>query len=156
MQPRTTRRAALAWIGLAGGLAAADDATGEIQRLVAKYAHSIDTADAALGGEVWSTTPDVTFIHPRGHEHGWEEIQRNIYGFFGRTFSERKLVPRDVSVRVWDDAAIAEFYWVFDAKLKSGAAIQTKGRESQVYRKFGRRRWALVHVHYSGMPVAAP
>jgi len=24
-------------------------------------------------------SPDVSFINPAGHEHGWEEIKRNFY-----------------------------------------------------------------------------
>ena len=43
---------------------------------------------------------------------------------------------------------------VFAAKLqKDGIAIETHGRETQVYGKMN-GRWRPVHVHYSGMPVA--
>jgi len=49
---------------------------------------------------------------------------------------------------------VAEFYWDFVAKLrKDGSPITTHGRETQVYRKM-QDGWRLVHVHYSGMPVA--
>ena len=159
MQKTMERRAALSWIGLASASAfgAAESPADRIKDLVAAYARSIDAADPALGAKVWSTSADVTFIHPRGHEHGWNEIKSNVYGrLMGGMFSERKQSVRDESVRVFGDAALAEFYWVFDAKLRNGgAAVQTKGRESQVYRKTGRTTWALVHVHYSGMPAAA-
>jgi len=33
------------------------------------------------------------------------------------------------------------------------AAVQTDGRETQIYRKAG-KRWLLVHVHYSAMAPA--
>ncbi len=49
---------------------------------------SIDDADPKLGAEVWSTTPDVSFIDPLGHEHGWDEIASVVYGkLMGQTFS---------------------------------------------------------------------
>jgi ketosteroid isomerase-like protein len=64
------------------------------------------------------------------------------------------LTVRDVTVHVYGDSAWAEFYWRFVAKLRSnGSTVVTDGRETQIYRKVDRDRWALVHVHYSGMPV---
>jgi ketosteroid isomerase-like protein len=122
-----------------------------IQRQIAKYTAALDAADVGLASQVWHTSPDVSFISPAGHQHGWEEV-KGVYEFFGSSFSERKLTVRDVSVHVLGDAAWAEFYWQFLAKQSSdGSPVQTDGRETQVYRKVG-GRWALVHVHYSGPP----
>jgi ketosteroid isomerase-like protein len=125
-----------------------------IRTIIEKYAKSIDRADTALAAELWSKSPDVSFIHPRGHERGWEEVKQNMYEkTMGAMFSERKLTPRDVVVHVHGDSAWAEFYWDFTAKLKgNGPTIKTKGRETQIFQKAG-GRWQLVHVHYSGMPV---
>jgi len=127
----------------------------QIEQLIARYAAAADGADVDLAGQVWSNSPDVSFIHPRGHEHGWEEIKRNFYqNTMGAPFSERKLTVRDVSVHVYGDSAWAEFYWHFVAKLRSdGSMLVTDGRETQIYCKIDAGRWALVHVHYSGMPV---
>jgi ketosteroid isomerase-like protein len=126
----------------------------EIKALVDKYAKSIDDADTTLASQIWLDSPDVSFIHPAGHEHGFAQIKENVYKrLMGETFSERKLIPHDVSVHVFGDTAFAEFYWDFTAKLrKDGSQIATHGRETQVYRK-GQEGWRLVHVHYSGMPV---
>lgn len=137
--------------------AAAKDSQADvkaIQDLVAKYAKSIDDADTTLAAKIWANSAEVSFIHPRGHEHGWKEVKENVYEkLMGQTFSERKLTVKNVEVNVFGDCAVAVFYWKFDAKLRSnGASLQTRGRETQVYRK-GERGWALVHVHYSGMPV---
>ena len=111
----------------------------------------MDAADVAIASEVWLTSPDVSFISPAGHQHGWDEV-KTIYEYFGSAFSERRLTVRDISVHIYRDSAWAEFYWHFDAKQRSdGSVVQTNGRETQVYRKVG-DRWALVHVHYSGMP----
>lgn len=127
-----------------------------IKNQVAKYLRSIDAADTKLASEVWSNSPDVSFIHPRGHERGWEEVKKNFYeGTMAIPFSERRLkVVGDVTVHVYGDAAWAEFYWDFVAKLrKGGMPLNTKGRETQVFRKEN-GGWRLVHVHYSGMPVS--
>ena len=125
-----------------------------IQHLIAQYATSIDGADATLAAEIWSKSPDVTFIHPRGEERGFAQVKENFYVHAMRdTFSERKLTVKNISVHVYGDAAWAQFYWDFAAKLKKdGSALNTKGRETQIYHK-EQGQWRLVHVHYSGMPV---
>jgi Xaa-Pro aminopeptidase len=127
-----------------------------IKNLIAKYAKSVDGADTALAAEVWLDSPDVSFIHPLGHEHSFEQIKQNVYQrLMGETFSERKLSVHDVSVHVYGDAARAEFYWDFAAKFRrDGSPLMTHGRETQVYLK-EQGRWRLVHVHYSGMPVTS-
>jgi len=128
--------------------------TAAIRGLIEKYAKSVDDADTTLAAEVWWNSPDASFIHPLGHEHGFEQIKQNVYTrLMGDTFSERKLSPRNISVHVSGDAAWAEFYWDFSAKFrKDGSPITTHGRETQLYKKID-GRWRLVHVHYSGMPV---
>jgi Xaa-Pro aminopeptidase len=130
--------------------------SGVIRDLIANYAKSIDDADMALAAEVWLDSPDVSFIHPLGHEHGFEQIKQNVYKrLMGDTFSERKLSVHDVSVHVYGEAAMAEFYWDFAAKFrKDGSPLTTHGRETQLYDKV-QGKWRLVHVHYSGMPVTA-
>jgi ketosteroid isomerase-like protein len=127
-----------------------------IKNLIAKYAKSIDDADTVLAAEVWLDSPDVSFIHPQGHEHGFEQIKQNVYKrLMGETFSQRQLTVHDVSVHVYGDAAQAEFYWDFVARFrKDGAPLTTHGRETQLYHK-EQGRWRLVHVHYSGMPVGS-
>ena len=126
----------------------------EIREMVSKYARSIDEADTTLASRVWLDSPDVSFIHPLGHERGFDQIKENMYRrLMGDTFSERKLTPRDISVHVYGDSAWAEFYWDFTAKFKEdGSPLTTHGRETQIYRRTT-DGWRLVHVHYSGMPV---
>jgi ketosteroid isomerase-like protein len=133
--------------------ASAQPAEAEIRLLIAAYARSIDAADPKLAGEIWSSSPDVSFIHPQGHEHGLDQVRQNLYTrLMGGMFSERKLTPKQISVHAYSDSAWAEFYWDFAAKLKTdGSAVQTHGRETQIYRR-EQGRWRLVHVHYSGLP----
>jgi len=134
------------------------DSTGdvtEIRALIAKYVKSIDDADTTLAFEIWSDSPDVSFIHPRGEAHGWDEIKRSVYeDLMGGLFSQRDLQVRDVTICVYEDAAWAEFNWHFVAKWRSdGPPVTTDGKETQVYRRGPDGRWRLVHVHYSGLPV---
>ena len=128
-----------------------------IGRIIAKYAKSIDAADTTLASQIWWDSPEVSFIHPLGHEHGFDQIKADVYQrLMGETFSERKLTPRDITIHVYGDAAWAEFYWDFNAKFrKDGRPITTHGRETQIYRKFP-SGWRIIHVHYSGMPITQP
>jgi ketosteroid isomerase-like protein len=134
--------------------------TGEqaIKQLISNYAAALNAEpiDMNLLSQVWLDSPDDSFIHPLGHEHGWEQIKQNLYEkIMEGYFSERQLTIRDIHIQVYGDAAWAEFYWHFVAKSRNGGStVETNGRETQIYRKLDQRRWALVHVHYSGMPAA--
>jgi ketosteroid isomerase-like protein len=131
------------------------DDQAAIKARVEKYKDSISAADATLGATLFSQNSEVSFIHPRGHEHGWPAIEKGIYGMFAQTFAKRDLKSSDEHITVYGDTAWVEFYWVFDATLKDNSPLQTKGRETQIWNKEG-EQWRLVHVHYSGMPVTAP
>jgi len=125
-----------------------------IRQLIATYATSIDRADVALANQLFSNGPEVTFIHPRGEEHGRDQIEANVFkNLMGSTFSERKLTPKDIAVHVYGNTAWSEFDWDFIAKVrKDGSPLHSQGRETQIYRREG-NQWRIVHVHYSGVPV---
>jgi len=131
--------------------ASAEDA---IRRLIAKYAEAADAANPALAAaEVWENSPDVSFINPAGREQGWDEVQGFYTKIMGGMFSQRKLNVHEPKIHVYGDSAWAEFEWDFTATMKTnGQPVHTRGRETQIYRKTGPDRWALVHVHYSAMP----
>ena len=131
--------------------------TRAVAELITRYVRSVELGDLELAETVWLTNDEPSFIHPRGHEQGWDEIAERFYRqTMIAPFSERHLAvldsPRIVAV---DEAvALSEFYWQFDATFRSdGSALHTEGRESQVvvFRDGG---WRLMHVHYSGRPVA--
>ena len=137
----------------------ADSAPGQIRALIDEYTQSIDAADPAMGAMVWLTTPEASFIHPLGEESGWDQIAAHVYGkLMGQTFSKRSLtLAGEPVIRVFGDAAVAEFHWDFVATMRSnGSDVHTKGRESQLYVKFPDKGWRLVHVHYSGPAVQMP
>lgn len=129
--------------------------SGRIRQLITDYAAAVDAGNANLAAKVWDTTSaDISFIHPLGHAHGWDEVKLIFTDLMGGMFSERKLTPRDINVHVYGDSAWSEFNWHFDAtQKKDGVKVQTDGRETQIYRKRG-NRWLLVHVHSSAMPPA--
>jgi ketosteroid isomerase-like protein len=107
-----------------------DLAAEEIKAVIDAYAKSIDDADIKLASEIWSTSEEASFIHPRGHERGWEQVKRNFYEVtMGAWFSERKLKVHNVVIRMYRDTAWAEFYWDFVAKFrKDGSPLTTQGR----------------------------
>ncbi len=133
-----------------------DASKPEIRKLIDGYLKSVDLADVDLAAKVWSTTPRVSFINPRGHELGWQQIADSFYRkSMGETFTTRKLLLNgEPRIEIYGDSAVVEFNWKFDAVLgANGQAMHTEGRETQVYAKIPQSGWRLVHVHYSGPAV---
>jgi len=56
-----------------------------IEQVLENYKTSINQADTTLAATFWWTAPEASFIHPRGHEKGWEEIKSGIYECLGVT-----------------------------------------------------------------------
>ena len=121
-----------------------------IHHLIEQYAKAVDTVDLNLVSQVWSHSPEVSFIYPLGEEHGFDAIEQHIFqNVMGGMFSARDLEPRNVEIHVIGNAGWSEFHWTFHATMrKDGSAITTHGVETQVYRKEA-GKWRLVHVHYS-------
>ena len=127
----------------------------KLQLLIKQYAQSVNDLDLDLALRVWSSAPEVTFLHPRGTEYGLDAVLKNFYGSTMGTFSKRELLPDQAAIHVYGDTAWSEFQWTFHATVKNGGPnITTRGRESQVYHKEN-GAWHIVLVHYSGMPVTA-
>lgn len=145
----------LACGALCCGAATAADTRAEkdVLRMLEAYRDSIIHADDISRAQaVWLADPGVSFIHPRGHERGWEQIKNNFYRrIMSETFSRRDLrLVGAPAIRVCGDAALVEFDWRFTAtRRKDGALRQSSGRESQVYVRTP-KGWKLVHAHYSG------
>ncbi len=131
------------------GVSASADSTA-IHDLLGQYAKAVDSVDLKLLAEIWSRSPDVSFIYPLGEEHGFEAIEQHVFkNVMGGMFSARDLKMHDVAIYVNGNSAWSEFHWDFHATLrKDGSAVTTHGVETQVYRKEN-GQWRLVHVHYS-------
>ncbi len=144
-------------------VAAAQSDTGSerdvtaIHHLIEQYAKAVDTVDLNLLSQVWSHSPEVSFIYPLGEEHGFDAIEQHVFqNVMGGMFSARDLEPRNVEIHVSGNAGWSEFHWTFHATMrKDGSAITTHGVETQVYRKES-GKWRLVHVHFSEEPPYAP
>ena len=54
--------------------AAADNLA--VHRLLDQYAQAVDTVDLKLLAQIWSHSPDVSFIYPLGQEHGFDALRR--------------------------------------------------------------------------------
>jgi ketosteroid isomerase-like protein len=130
---------------------------GAVHKLIDQYAKAVDTVDLKLLSQIWSHSPEVSFIYPLGEEHGFDAIEQHVFqDVMGGLFSARDLETSGIEIHVSGDSAWSEFHWVFHATMrKGGSAITTHGVESQVYRKES-GNWRLVHVHYSEDPQAVP
>jgi len=143
--------------------AAAQEDTGaapeveEIHYLIERYTKAVDTVDLKLLSQIWSHSPEVSFIYPLGEEHGFDAIEQHVFkNVMGGMFSARDLETHGVAVHVNGNAAWSEFHWVFRATMrKDGSAVTTHGVETQIYRKQA-GKWRLVHVHYSEDREVAP
>lgn len=135
--------------------AAADNLA--VHRLLDQYAKAVDTVDLKLLAQIWSHSPDVSFIYPLGEEHGFDAIEHNVFEkVIGGVFSARDIKMHDVMIYVKGDSAWSGFRWDFHATLrKDGSGVTTHGVESQVYRREN-GQWRLVHVHYSEDRQPAP
>ncbi len=156
--PKLAFLAILAPIVLYGSAVAQGTAGDEeqIRGILQKYATSVDNADVSLASEIWSHDPSVSFIFPLGTAHGFQQIADQVYiGAMRTIFSKRELILHQPVIHVYADAAWSEMTWTFHATKKDGSAITTEGRETQVYHK-EQGTWRIVHVHYSGPPVAMP
>jgi ketosteroid isomerase-like protein len=128
-----------------------------IHHLIDQYAKAVDTVDLSLLSQIWSHSPEVSFIYPLGEEHGFDAIEQRVFqNVMGGMFSARDLETHGVAVHVNGDAAWSEFHWVFHATTrKDGSTVTTNGVETQIYRKEA-LKWRLVHVHYSEDREAVP
>jgi ketosteroid isomerase-like protein len=121
-----------------------------IHSLINQYTKAVHTVDLQLLSQIWSHSPEVSFIYPLGEEHGFDAIEQHFFqNVMGGMFSARDLQPNRVEIHVSGDAAWSEFHWVFHGTMrKDGSAVTTYGVETQVYRKES-GSWRLVHVHYT-------
>jgi len=128
-----------------------------IHHLIDQYAKAVDTVDLDLLSQIWSHSPEVSFIYPLGEEHGFEAIEQHVFQkVMGGMFTARDLEPQGAAIHVNGNAAWSEFHWIFHATMrKDGSAVTTHGVETQIYRKEA-GKWRLVHVHYSEDRQPAP
>ena len=124
----------------------------EIKPLILMYEKAADEADPTLASRVWCNSTEDSLINPVGRWSGVEAILGFYRHEMGDTYSSRSLKFTDISIRVYTDAAWAEFSGDFKAtQRKDGSAVSFHAMETQIYRK-NHDSWCLVHVHYSALP----
>ncbi len=127
----------------------------ELEKKIENYVTSINQLDLDLGRSLWLDNDKVSFIHPRGHSVGVNDIINAFYVETMGRFSSRDLRVKNLDMMITDQTAVVTFYWDFYAVFKAdNDNIETHGRETQVFVKEG-EDWKLTHIHYSPMPVVA-
>ncbi len=125
----------------------------KINTLLEKYVQSVNDCDLKTAEAIWDNEETVSFIHPNGYEHSFDEVRTHFYmGTMGRLFSKRDLRLKDIQAKVYGNTAFLEFRWDFYATLNdTGNPIHTQGRETQflVLRK---NNWKISNIHYSAEP----
>ncbi|MBN1185714.1 MAG: hypothetical protein JXB49_25760 [Bacteroidales bacterium] len=58
----------------------------QLHVMVQKYCLSINDADGVLASSLWEHGNNVSFINPRGHEVGWDNIEKIFIISSGLTF----------------------------------------------------------------------
>lgn len=124
----------------------------KINKLLKNYVKSVNECDTELARTFWDDEDEISFIHPRGYEHSFEEIKNNFYhGSMGK-FSNRDLRLFDIKAKLYGEAAFLEFHWDFYATVKeTGENIIHKGRETQ-FLIWRNDRWKISNIHYSTEP----
>jgi hypothetical protein len=85
--------------------AAAADSTA-IHHLLDQYAQAVDKVDLKLLAQIWSHSPDVSFIYPLGEERGFHAIEQHVFEtVMSGMFSPRDLKMHDVAMYVNGNSA---------------------------------------------------
>ena len=122
----------------------------KINELLKKYVQSINSCDVGLAREIWSKKDRISFIHPLGYEHSFDEIVQNFYiNTMQKLFSKRDLRIKELKTSIHGDSALIEFQWDFFATVAdTNEEIIHKGRETQ-FLVFEDNNWKISHIHYS-------
>ena len=81
-----------------------------IHHLIDRYAKAVDTVDMKLLSQIWSHSPEVSFIYPLGEEHGFDAVEQHVFrDVMGGMFSARDLQIQNVEIHVNGNAAWSEF-----------------------------------------------
>lgn len=125
----------------------------KIHNLLYKYVQSINECNLELAKEIWDSEDLISFIHPLGYEHSFEEIKEHFYlGTMDKLFSKRDLKIKNISTKFFGNAAFLEFGRDFYAvKKEDGVQIHTKGRETQLL-ILRNNEWKISNIHYSQEP----
>lgn len=125
----------------------------KLKTLLENYVKSINDCNLDLASEIWNLEDRISFIHPVGYEHNFDEIKENFYlKTMNERFSKRDLRIKDLKYTIYGTTAIVEFCWDFYATVKqTNENIIHKGRETQ-FLVLKDDNWEITHIHYSTKP----
>lgn len=138
-----------------GGETTANDAAtaADIRAVLDRYQKAVNGADEQILRELLAEPERISYVNPMQRLHTWGELQGFWQGFLKSSFTQRELTVSNVAIQSVGDVGWAVFDWEFRAIQTDGKPSQTRGWETQVYRKTD-RGWRIAHAHYSA--VAAP
>jgi ketosteroid isomerase-like protein len=142
---------------LAGGCGkGANDATtaAEVRAILDQYVKAVNGADDQMLRDLWAEPERISYVNPMQRLRTWGELQGFWQGFLKNSFTRRELTLSNVAIQSAGDAGWAVFDWEFNATQTDGKPSQTRGWETQVYRRTG-RGWRIAHAHYS-VPATPP
>jgi ketosteroid isomerase-like protein len=126
----------------------------EIRTVLDRYVKAVTDADENILRELWADPEHVSYVNPMQRLRSWSELQGFWQGFLKNSFTQRELKLSNVAIQAVGDAAWAVFDWEFRATQTDGKPSQSRGWETQVYRRTD-RGWRLSHAHYS-VPATPP
>jgi len=132
-----------------GGTQSGNDVSiAELKVLLNKYVLIVNAADSGSLRLLWANPDNISFVSPVQRFRTWKELQGFFDGFLKSSFTERQLKLSNVAISSAGETAWAVFDFEFNAKLQDGQPFQTRGWETQVYRRTD-QGWRITHIHYS-------
>jgi ketosteroid isomerase-like protein len=115
---------------------------------------AVNGADDQMLRDLWAEPERISYVNPMQRLRTWGELQGFWQGFLKNSFTRRELTLSNVAIQSIGDAGWAVFDWEFNATQTDGKPSQTRGWETQVYRRTD-RGWRIAHAHYS-VPAGPP
>ena len=131
-----------------------NDAAAEIRAVLDRYTKAVNGADDQMLRDLWAEPERISYVNPMQRLRTWGELQGFWQGFLKNGFTQRELTLSNVAIQSVGDVGWAVFDWEFNATQTNGKPSQTRGWETQVYRRT-ERGWRIAHAHYSA-PAAPP
>lgn len=126
----------------------------EIRTALDRYVTAVNQADGQILRGLWADPGGISYVNPMQRLRTWGELQGFWQGFLKNSFTRRELTLSNVAIQSIGDAGWAVFDWEFNATQTDGKPSQTRGWETQVYRRTD-RGWRIAHAHYS-VPATPP
>jgi uncharacterized protein (TIGR02246 family) len=129
-------------------------AAAAIRAVLDRYVKAVTDADEKILRELWADPEHVSYVNPMQRLRSWGELQGFWLGFLKNSFTKRELTLSNVAIQATRDVGWAVFDWEFNATQTDGKPSQSRGWETQVYRRTD-RGWRIAHAHYS-VPATPP